>query len=267
MRFRVLKTKWFQLFFTLWQVLEIPQGNQLKLGWPLMLSTCTSGWKRAVETAWSSSGVTLLALGQWNKSCQHFLSLAPLAAFPDVPTHHLYIFIYINTTEFLKVCLSLCRVATNSAVKLIEEGRLSRSGNKFMACNHEIMKLFHILFVFKNDTHTCTFMFLSYFENYSIPCFVGVIFDGVILEGTFNSDNNANLAKKESTAQQAIQIHPFSWVMFFFFNIYPKLSTATIIHNFSMFSCSIVSSITGNSQVLAPSFQSHGHTTQLSFLL
>lgn len=48
-----------------------------------------------------------------------------------------------------------------------------------------------------------------------IPYFVGVIFDGVILEGTFNSDNNANLAKKDGSARQEMQFHPFSWVMLF----------------------------------------------------
>lgn len=48
----------------LWQGLQIPQGSQLKQVWLLMLSTCTSGLKHAVETAWSSSGDTLWALGQ-----------------------------------------------------------------------------------------------------------------------------------------------------------------------------------------------------------
>lgn len=47
----------------LWQGLEIPPGSRQKPVWPLMPSTCTTGSKHAVETAWLSSGDTLLALG------------------------------------------------------------------------------------------------------------------------------------------------------------------------------------------------------------
>lgn len=74
-RLRVLKIRCCQRSVTLWQVLVIPQGSQLKQAWPLMLSTCTSGWKHAAETAWLSSGATLLALGQWDKTWQHFCHL------------------------------------------------------------------------------------------------------------------------------------------------------------------------------------------------
>lgn len=89
----------------------------------------------------------------------------------------------------MSLFISLCRVATNAAVKLIEQGRFCYKGeykSKIIISRSHYDYHFHCYGCMQRCGY---FLYIS-----------DVVFDGVILEGTFNS------------ARQPITAHPFSWV-------------------------------------------------------
>lgn len=129
------------------QGLEIPLGSQLNLVWPPMLSTYTTGSKRVLGTAWWSSGVTLWVPGQWGnihpagyrhnfKSALRspfgvYISISIILSKIDAVLGKIDVTFHdwanASVRRHQRVDWSchhsfLCRVSTNTAVKLAEQG-------------------------------------------------------------------------------------------------------------------------------------------------